>query len=82
MRSQITSPPGKKPASEGISKGIGNRYPTCRKYYVHPAIIDTYLEGELGEIMEKYDKSKSKDLPQGLRSEERAVVGVLEKSMP
>src|SRR5689334_18112074 len=32
-------------AIDEISKRLGNTRAVCRKYYVHPAIIDAYMEG-------------------------------------
>lgn len=30
-----------------VAKSLGNRPATCKKYYVHPAIVDAYVSGEL-----------------------------------
>ena len=30
---------------------LGNRPATCRKYYVHPALVDAYTDGSLFEVM-------------------------------
>jgi DNA topoisomerase-1 len=32
-------------AIDGVSERLGNTRAVCRKYYVHPALIDAYLEG-------------------------------------
>lgn len=32
---------------------LGNRAATCRKYYVHPAILDAYMEGRLLPLLEE-----------------------------
>jgi DNA topoisomerase-1 len=37
-------------AIKNVAKQLGNRPATCRKYYVHPAVIDAYLEGMLVQI--------------------------------
>jgi len=34
-------------AIKDTAKQLGNRPATCRKYYVHPAVIEAYLEGSL-----------------------------------
>jgi DNA topoisomerase-1 len=39
-------------AIKSVAKELGNRPATSRKYYIHPAIIDAYLEGALGTIQE------------------------------
>jgi DNA topoisomerase-1 len=30
-----------------VAEKLGNRPATCRKYYIHPAVIDAYIEGSL-----------------------------------
>jgi DNA topoisomerase-1 len=67
-------------AIKAVAKKLGNRPATCRKYYVHPAVIDTYLEGTLSATQEEHSKSKSDDSPYSLRPEERAVVALLEEA--
>ena len=52
-------------AIDAVAKALGNTKAVCRKCYVHPAIVDAYLEGRLAEFM------------QG-RTEERGVAAVLE----
>lgn len=66
-------------AIKAVAKELGNRPATCRKYYVHPAVIDAYLEGELEAIKEQYNESNSSDSPHGLRAEEQALVAILEQ---
>ncbi|MEW5860182.1 MAG: DNA topoisomerase IB, partial [Cyanobacteriota bacterium] len=68
-------------AIKAVAKELGNKPATSRKYYVHPAVIDAYLEGTLGETLEKYQESDSDDSPYSLRPEERAVVAILERSL-
>jgi DNA topoisomerase-1 len=54
-------------AIEAVAKQLGNTKAVCRKCYVHPAIIDSYLEGKLFETMRR-------------RSEEAGVLAVLRAS--
>lgn len=37
-------------AVKGAAECLGNRPATCRKHYVHPAVIDAYLEGRPMEL--------------------------------
>jgi DNA topoisomerase I len=42
-------------AVKTVAQKLGNRPSTCRTYYVHPGIIDTYMQGNLprmGELVE------------------------------
>ena len=36
-------------AHDAAAKGLGNTRTVCKKYYVHPAIIDKYETGQLGK---------------------------------
>jgi DNA topoisomerase-1 len=40
-------------AIKAVAAKLGNRPATCRKYYVHPAIIDAYMQGSLLEHLRK-----------------------------
>lgn len=43
-----------------VSSKLGNKPATCRKYYIHPTILETYSTGKLREIAESYrDSTKS-----------------------
>ena len=55
-------------AIEAVAKRLGNTKAVCRKCYVHPAIIDSYLEGTLGSFMQR-------------ASEEQAIVALLKARM-
>ncbi len=35
-----------------VSENLGNRPAICRKYYVHPVVIETFVEGRLEEALE------------------------------
>jgi DNA topoisomerase-1 len=37
---------------------LGNKPATCKKYYIHPAIIDSYSAGSLRELAEKFRDSR------------------------
>lgn len=62
-------------AVKATAKQLGNRPATCRKYYVHPGIIETYLDGSLLSLMEKAERHS--DLR--LDDHEQAVLAVLER---
>jgi DNA topoisomerase-1 len=44
---------------KNVAAKLGNRPATCRKYYIHPAVMDCYLSGNLQTLAEKYDRTKS-----------------------
>lgn len=59
---------------KSVAQQLGNRPTTCRKYYVHPGIIDSYIEAKLLTLMQK----KLEDLPQ-LSPEEQGVLAILQQ---
>ena len=68
-------------AIKTVSQHLGNRPATCRKYYVHPAILDCYLDGSLCQIMQQHIEQEFEIDPHGLRQEELAVVLLLKQQL-
>jgi DNA topoisomerase I len=46
-------------AIEAVAAALGNTKAVCRKCYIHPEILESYLEGELGDFMEREGGSKA-----------------------
>jgi len=44
---------------KNVAAKLGNRPATCRKYYIHPAVMDCYLSGHLKTLAEKFGETKS-----------------------
>ena len=66
-------------AIERVSARLGNTATICRKCYVHPAVLNTYMSGELLlEIKEEVDAELRENLPR-LKPEEAAVLALLER---
>jgi DNA topoisomerase-1 len=64
-----------------VASRLGNRPATCRKYYVHPAIVEAYLDGSLFPEMARCRSRKSRRrAPGGLGCEEEAVLTVLRRA--
>ena len=62
---------------------LGNRPATCRNYYVHPAILDAYLEGTLAAEMQRSRQTTGLHPPEaGLHPEEKGVVAVIRRYSP
>ncbi|HEY1340814.1 MAG TPA: DNA topoisomerase IB [Bryobacteraceae bacterium] len=40
-------------ATKRVAQKLGNRPATCRKYYIHPAILEAYSDGSLFPLMER-----------------------------
>ncbi|MBV9609918.1 MAG: hypothetical protein JO187_10215 [Acidobacteria bacterium] len=37
-----------------VAEKLGNKPATCKKYYIHPAVMDCYSSGTLHEFAEKF----------------------------
>ena len=67
-------------AIESVAGRLGNTRAVCRKCYIHPAVLDSYLDGSLidtlGQRARKLDKQLGK-----LRPEEAAVLVLLQRRL-
>ena len=61
-------------AIKNVAQQLGNTPAVCRKAYVHPVVLNAYLEGSLEP---EAGVSKSKPAS-GLSDEEQSVLGLLE----
>jgi DNA topoisomerase I len=67
-----------KDAIAAVAKILGNTPTVCRKCYVHPAVLETYLDGAMIEgLKQKTEETLAGKLP-NLRSEEAAVLAFLQ----
>jgi DNA topoisomerase-1 len=66
-------------AVESVAKRLGNTTAICRKCYIHPAIIDAYLDGSLRRTLAGR-MNEMKRAPR-LRPEEAAVLTLLQKRL-
>lgn len=65
-------------AIESVAGRLGNTPTICRKCYIHPQVLDCYLEGDLLiQVQDAVETELSGDLGK-LRSEEAAVLGLLQ----
>jgi len=67
-------------AMDAVAGLLGNTRAVCRKSYVHPGVIDCYVDGSLAGILERRLKAAGR-APAGLRPDEAAVVTIL-KHLP
>jgi DNA topoisomerase-1 len=42
-----------------VAGKLGNKPATCKKYYIHPAVLDSFSAGTLHQLADKYRDSKS-----------------------
>lgn len=65
-------------AIERVAARLGNTPTICRKCYIHPEVLDAYVEGALLlEVKRKVEQELREDLP-ALKPEEAAVLAMLE----
>jgi DNA topoisomerase I len=70
-----------KDAISAVAKILGNTPAVCRKCYVHPAVLETYLDGDLIEgLKQQTEKTLSESLPD-LRADEAAMLSFLQERL-
>jgi DNA topoisomerase I len=67
-------------AIESVAKKLGNTKAVCRKCYIHPAILDAYMDGATIQTV-KSRAAKLARTPAALTGEEAAVVGLIERRL-
>jgi DNA topoisomerase-1 len=68
-------------AIESVSEKLGNTPSVCRKCYVHPAVLDSYLDGTMLEGLRALAEEQLVEELQDLQPEEAAVLAMLEKRL-
>ncbi|MBK1659135.1 DNA topoisomerase IB [Paracraurococcus ruber] len=66
-----------KRAIEQVSARLGNTPTICRKCYVHPGVLDLYMDGGLALQVKAEAEAELTDAAAGLKPEEAAVLGLL-----
>ena len=65
-------------AVEEVAKRLGNTRSVCRKSYIHPAVIEAYLDGSLLDTLEQRAQVEMKNL-HSMTPEEGAVLAFLQE---
>lgn len=68
-------------AIENVAKRLGNTPAVCRKCYVHPAVLDSYLDGSLAESLADDARRELRENLDELPPEEAAVMVLLQKKL-
>ncbi|WP_336514447.1 DNA topoisomerase IB [Pollutibacter soli] len=63
---------------DDVSKKLGNSRSVCRKYYVHPKLIQLYEEGKLMSYVQKLSCKEAGTLA-GLQKNEKVLMKILSK---
>jgi DNA topoisomerase I len=64
-------------AVETVAERLGNTKAVCRKCYIHPAVLDAYLDGSMLESAVLRTRRAARR-PDGLAEVEAAVLGLLQ----
>ncbi len=64
-------------AIESVAQRLGNTPAVSRKCYVHPAIIDAYMDGVMAEMLQRRVAGELRASLQSLTPEEAAVLALL-----
>lgn len=62
-----------------VSEKLGNTRTVCKKYYVHPGLIQLYEEEKLQKYLKELDKIEKDDDHSGLTAEEKVLMKILKK---
>ena len=68
-------------AIERVAEKLGNTPAICRKCYVHPAIIDAYMDGSMAKALKKRADSALRESLGELSGEEAAVMTLLQQRL-
>lgn len=68
-------------AIESVAKKLGNTPAICRKCYVHPVVMEAYLDGALMDIFKQSGQRKPGKGSHALSAEEAAVLAFLAKRL-
>ncbi len=68
-------------AIERVAERLGNTPTVCRKCYVHPAVLDAYLDGSMIESLRKRADQEMKKSLGDLKPEEAAVLALLQNRL-
>ena len=68
-------------AIESVAEKLGNTPTICRKCYVHPAVIDAYLDGSIMDALRERATRQLVDDLHDLSPEEAAVLALLQQRL-
>ncbi len=68
-------------AVETVAKRLGNTPAICRKCYIHPEILNAYLDGSLLKTMKQKTEQELSEILGSLNAEEAAVLAFLQERL-
>jgi DNA topoisomerase-1 len=67
-------------AVEIVARQLGNTRTVCQKCYIHPAIVNAYLDGSLAKVLARQSRRARTELPQRLTPAESTVMAILNQT--
>ena len=68
-------------AIESVAEKLGNTPSVCRKCYVHPVVLDAYLDGAVLEVLRERTEQELAEELHALQPEEAAVLALLQQRL-
>jgi len=68
-------------AIEAVAGVLGNTRAVCRKSYIHPAILDSYMDGSMLETLSRRARQALRRKGGKLRADEYAALAILEQRL-
>ena len=68
-------------AIEAVAKRLGNTRAVCRKCYVHPAVVESYMDGSLARMLEARAAAVIRNDLHRLSAQEAAVLALLQQRL-
>lgn len=68
-------------ALDEVSKKLGNTRAVCKKYYVHPGILEMYESRSLEKYLKELEKAESNGEDTKLTSQEKVLMKILKEFM-
>jgi DNA topoisomerase-1 len=68
-------------AVESVAERLGNTPTVCRKCYIHPAVLDAYLDGSMIEALQQRTDREMEETLGDLKPEEVAVLALLQNRL-
>jgi DNA topoisomerase-1 len=67
-------------AVEGVARSLGNTPTVCRSCYIHPAVVDAYMDGSLAGVLEQRAEELSEH-DEAMTGAERTVLDLLRRRL-
>jgi DNA topoisomerase-1 len=64
---------------DGVAGKLGNTRAVCKKYYIHPRLLEIYEQGGLEPVLQQVRDSREQPARGGLHNDERILLNFLKK---